>query len=46
MFAVCEYLRSHPIGEIVPGIGVILDDFTSVIPDLLFSPTNEKVASW
>lgn len=39
--AVCEYLRSHPIGEIVPGIGVVLDDFNSVIPDLLFF-TNER----
>jgi hypothetical protein len=41
MYALCEYLRDHPIGEIVPGIGVILDDFTSVIPDLVFF-TNER----
>jgi hypothetical protein len=45
MFAACQYLRNHPIGEIVPGTGVILDDFNSVIPDLLFFTTNEKVAS-
>jgi Uma2 family endonuclease len=42
MFALCEYLRTKPIGEIVPGIGVVLDDFNSVIPDLLFFRNERK----
>ena len=41
-FAVCEYLRTRPIGEIVPGIAVILDDSTSVTPDLLFFTNRTK----
>jgi Uma2 family endonuclease len=31
------YLREHPIGEIVPGVGVIFDDYNGVIPDLVFA---------
>jgi len=39
--AVREYLLANPVGEIVPGIGVIFDDFSGVIPDLVFF-TNER----
>jgi Uma2 family endonuclease len=35
-FALAEYLRKHPIGEIVPGVGVIFDDHNAVIPDLVY----------
>ena len=28
------YLRDHPIGEILPGPGIVFDDFSGVIPDL------------
>jgi Uma2 family endonuclease len=36
------YLAEHPIGEIVPGIGVIFDDFSGVIPDLVFFTRERK----
>ena len=39
--AFVDYLRQHPIGEIVPGVGVIFDDYDGVIPDLVFS-THER----
>ena len=35
--AFVDYLREHPIGEIVPGVGVIFDDYDGVIPDLVFA---------
>lgn len=34
--ALGEYLRSHPIGILVPGAGAIFSDFDAVIPDLVF----------
>jgi len=37
-----QYLREHPVGEIVPGIGVIFDDFSGVIPDLVFFTKERK----
>jgi Uma2 family endonuclease len=40
--AVGNYLREHPIGQIVPGVGVIFDDYDGVIPDLIFV-TNERL---
>jgi Uma2 family endonuclease len=39
--AFADYLRLHPIGEIVPGVGVIFDDYNGVIPDLTFA-THER----
>jgi len=39
--AVSGFLAVHPVGEILPGIGVIFDDFSGVIPDLVFF-TNER----
>ena len=36
------YLRDHPIGEIVPGVGVIFDEYNGVIPDLVFA-THETM---
>jgi Uma2 family endonuclease len=35
--AFLDYLREHPIGRIVPGVGVIFDDYNGVIPDLVFA---------
>jgi Uma2 family endonuclease len=40
--AFLQYLRERPIGEIVPGIGVIFDDFSGVIPDLVFFTKERK----
>jgi Uma2 family endonuclease len=40
--AFVDYLRDHPIGEIVPGVGVTFDDYNGVIPDLLFA-THERM---
>jgi Uma2 family endonuclease len=40
-FGFFEYFREHPIGEVLPGIGVIFDDFNGVIPDLVFV-THER----
>jgi len=37
-----NYLSQYPIGEILPGVGVIFDDYTGVIPDLIFI-TNERL---
>jgi Uma2 family endonuclease len=40
--AFLDYLREHPVGRIVPGVGVIFDDYNGVIPDLVFA-TNEAM---
>jgi Uma2 family endonuclease len=40
--AFLDYLREHPIGRIVPGVGVIFDDYNGVIPDLVFA-THERM---
>ena len=40
--AFLDYLRAHPIGRIIPGVGVIFDDYNGVIPDLIFV-TNERL---
>jgi Uma2 family endonuclease len=37
-----NYLREHAIGRILPGVGVIFDDYNGVIPDLVFV-TNERM---
>ena len=37
------YLRNNPIGVLVPGAGIVFDDFNGVIPDLLFV-SNERWA--
>jgi Uma2 family endonuclease len=34
--ASAECLRDHQIGRILPGVGVIFDDYNGVIPDLIF----------
>jgi Uma2 family endonuclease len=41
--AFSDYLRAHPIGRIVPGVGVIFDDYNGVIPDLVFA-TKERMS--
>jgi len=35
-------LKEHPIGRVLPGVGVIFDDYDGVIPDLVFV-TNERM---
>jgi Uma2 family endonuclease len=40
--ALLDYLRKHPIGRVAPGVGVIFDDYSGVIPDLVFA-TNERI---
>ncbi len=40
--AIGIYLREHPIGRVLPGVGVIFDDYNGVIPDLIFV-TNERL---
>jgi len=42
IIAFWQYLREHPIGEMVPGTGVVFDDFNGVIPDLVFV-TSERL---
>jgi Uma2 family endonuclease len=37
-----KYLDHHPIGRIIPGVGVIFDDHNGVIPDLVFA-THERM---
>jgi Uma2 family endonuclease len=41
--AVGSYLATNPIGIVVPGPGVIFDDFNGVIPDIIFF-RNERRA--
>jgi Uma2 family endonuclease len=36
------YLREHPIGKILPGMGVVFDEYNGVIPDLVFA-THERM---
>jgi Uma2 family endonuclease len=40
-FAFLDYLRTNPIGKILPGVGVIFDDHNGVVPDLVFL-THER----
>jgi Uma2 family endonuclease len=37
-----SYLRANPIGEVLPGPGVILSDFSGVIPDVVYV-SNERL---
>lgn len=41
VFAFKEYLRENPIGKVWPGPGVILCDFSGVIPDVVYI-SNER----
>src|SRR5580692_7296921 len=41
--AFLDYLRQHPIGRILPGVGVIFDDYNGVIPDLVFA-TKQRMS--
>lgn len=40
--AFSNHLRQHPIGRILPGVGIIFDDYNGVIPDLIFI-TKERM---
>jgi Uma2 family endonuclease len=42
ILALGTYLMDHPIGEIAPGVGVVFDEYTGVIPDLVFA-TNQRL---
>src|SRR5580704_18219847 len=37
-----NYLVNNPIGEVLPGPGVILSDFSGVIPDVVYL-SNERL---
>jgi Uma2 family endonuclease len=39
--AFLDYQHANPIGKILPGVGVIFDDYNGVIPDLVFL-THER----
>jgi Uma2 family endonuclease len=41
--ALGSYLTNKPVGIVIPGPGVIFDDFDSLIPDIVFF-TNERRA--
>lgn len=41
LVAIGGYLEANPIGLLRPGVGVILDEFNGVIPDLVFV-TNQR----
>lgn len=43
LMALGSFLTNNPIGIVVPGPGVIFDDFNGVIPDIVFF-TNERRA--
>jgi Uma2 family endonuclease len=43
LMAMGSYLTDNPIGIVVPGPGVIFDDFNGVIPDIIFF-RNERRA--
>jgi|SRR6185437_4646611 len=36
-YAFRVYLASRAIGEILPGVGIVFDEFTGVIPDLVYA---------
>lgn len=36
-YAFRVYLASHAIGEILPGVGIVFDEYDGVIPDLVFA---------
>src|SRR5580704_10187306 len=40
IIALGNYLDSNPIGRILPGLGIVFDDFNGVIPDLLYVSTD------
>jgi Uma2 family endonuclease len=42
VLAVGNYLAEHPIGVVVPGVGVIFDEYNGVIPDLVIA-SNERI---
>ncbi|MGH9945159.1 MAG: Uma2 family endonuclease [Pyrinomonadaceae bacterium] len=41
--ALSQYLSAHPSGMLVPGAGVIFDDYDAVIPDLIYV-SEERLA--
>jgi Uma2 family endonuclease len=43
LYEIQKYLEVNPIGEMLPGLGVIFDQFNGVIPDLVYC-SNERLA--
>jgi Uma2 family endonuclease len=41
LFLVRIYLARNPIGRMVPGVGIVFDDFNGVVPDLVYV-SNER----
>jgi Uma2 family endonuclease len=46
VIALGNYLREHPIGRIIPGVGVMFDDYNGVIPDLVFATMSGCGRRW
>ena len=42
LVAISMHLMEHPIGEVVPGAGIVFDDLNGVIPDLVFLTHERK----
>src|SRR5262245_54961847 len=40
--AIGNYLETHPIGEVSFGLGVIFNEFSGVIPDLVYFSNERK----
>jgi Uma2 family endonuclease len=40
-YRITQYLEQNPIGQVVPGVGIVFDEFNGVIPDLTYV-SNER----
>ena len=36
LYRLLSYLKKNPVGQLIPGPGVVFDDYNGVIPDLVF----------
>ena len=43
LYAIRKYLDRKPLGEVLPGPGVILSDYSGVIPDLIYISNERRV---
>ena len=41
--AFTSYLKTNPIGKIVPGAGAVFSNFDAVIPDVCLIPVNDSI---
>ena len=40
LFEIAIYLKEHPVGRVVPGVGTILSNYDLIIPDIAFVRTE------